>query len=147
MNGNIGNMGDTGDMGSMIAKMLEDPEALGKVMSLAGTLSSSGLLSGLSFGESDVNKNETEKKTFEESGNASVENSEQEGRKTNQNKFVEESVTKNHTASHRKVKSSDRIRLLEAMRPFLSDEKRDKLDVVIKILGLADAAGGLYRGK
>jgi len=33
------------------------------------------------------------------------------------------------------------------MRPFLSDEKRDKLDVVIKILGLADAAGGLYRGK
>jgi len=47
MNGNIGNMGDTGDMGSMIAKMLEDPEALGKVMSLAGTLSSSGLISGL----------------------------------------------------------------------------------------------------
>jgi hypothetical protein len=30
------------------------------------------------------------------------------------------------------------------MRPFLTEEKRDKLDVVIKIIGLADAAGGLY---
>ena len=54
---------------------------------------------------------------------------------------------KNHTYTSRRVKACDRIRLLEAMRPFLSDEKRDKLDVVIKIIGLADAAGGLYKGK
>lgn len=143
MNGNIGNMGD---MGSMIAKMLEDPEALGKVMSLAGTLSSSGLLGGLSLGDNAQESSAPEQKSFQETSNTVNENNKYEVKKVPPNLTVENLPKnhENHGHSYRKIKSSDRIRLLEAMRPFLADEKRDKLDVVIKIIGLADAAGGLY---
>ena len=147
MNGNIGNMGD---MGSMIAKMLEDPEALGKVMSLAGTLSSSGLFGGLSTGDNVESRSEPKAQAFQETNNSVNDSSNKyEVKKTTQNP-LEANLPKNrenhenHGHSYRKIKSSDRIRLLEAMRPFLADEKRDKLDVVIKIIGLADAAGGLY---
>jgi hypothetical protein len=146
MNGNIGNMGD---MGSMIAKMLEDPEALGRVMSLAGTLSSSGLLGGLSLGDNAQEGSAPEQKSFQETNSNVNDSSKYEVKKTAPNLF-ESNTQKNHENhenhghSPRRIKSSDRIRLLEAMRPFLTEEKRDKLDVVIKIIGLADAAGGLY---
>ena len=146
MNGNISKMGD---MGSVIAKMLEDPEALGKVMSLAGTLSSSGLLGGLGIGDNSESRSEPKQQAFQETNNTAHDGSKYEVKKTTQNP-LESSLPKNHENhenhghSYRKIKSCDRIRLLEAMRPFLSDEKRDKLDVVIKIIGLADAAGGLY---
>ncbi len=153
MNGNIGNMGD---MGSMIAKMLEDPEALGKVMSIAGTLSSSGILNGLSMGENTADKEISDKEALRDTHNAEGDNIRSEVKEAhsentektyhNQNQISESSL-KRQSPSYRKVKSGDRIRLLEAMRPFLSDEKRDKLDVVIKIIGLADAAGGLYGRK
>ena len=139
-----------GDMGSVIAKMLEDPEALGKVMSLAGTLSSSGLLGGLGIGDNSESRSEPKQQAFQETSNSVNESSNKyEVKKTAQNP-LESSLPKNHENhenhghSYRKIKSCDRIRLLEAMRPFLSDDKRDKLDVVIKIIGLADAAGGLY---
>ena len=143
MNGNIGNMGD---MGSMIAKMLEDPEALGKVMSLAGTLSSSGLLSGLGMGDNAQESVAAEQKSFQETSNTASDSSKYEVKKAPPSQTVGNlpKSHENHGHSYRKIKSSDRIRLLEAMRPFLSDDKRDKLDVVIKIIGLADAAGGLY---
>ena len=153
MNGNIGNMGD---MGSMIAKMLEDPEALEKVMSIAGTLSSSGILNGISTGENNANKEIPDREDLRYTHNAEGENIRSEAKEDplvntektyySQSK-TSESPLKKQISSYRKIKSCDRIRLLEAMRPFLSDEKRDKLDVVIKIIGLADAAGGLYKGK
>ena len=149
MNGNISNMGD---MGSVIAKMLEDPEALGKVMSLAGTLSSSGLLGGLGIGDNSDNSSEPKQQAFQETGNTVNEGSKYEIKNTASDpigsnipkKHENHENHENHGHSYRKIKSCDRIRLLEAMRPFLSDEKRDKLDIVIKIIGLADAAGGLY---
>ncbi len=147
MNGNISNMGD---MGSVIAKMLEDPEALGKVMSLAGTLSSSGLLGGLGIGDNSDNSSEPKQQAFQETSNTVNESSNKYEVKNTASNPLESNIPKNrenhenHGHSYRKIKSCDRIRLLEAMRPFLSDEKRDKLDVVIKIIGLADAAGGLY---
>ena len=143
MNGNIGNMGD---MGSMIAKMLEDPEALGKVMSIAGTLSSSGILNGLSLGENSEKESSGEETANDSREENAVSTYQTQGQgQTNEGVPPKQSLPQ--SSPRRKVKSCDRIRLLEAMRPFLSDDKRDKLDVVIKIIGLADAAGGLYRGK
>lgn len=150
MNGNIGNMGD---MGSMIAKMLEDPEALGKVMSIAGTLSSSGILNGLSLGAVSGDKEVSDDAESAQSNTHQALPSYEEkqapclNNERSDRDHIDDKGIKNHTHTARRVKACDRIRLLEAMRPFLSDEKRDKLDVVIKIIGLADAAGGLYKGK
>ncbi len=147
MNGNIGNMGD---MGSMLSKLLEDPESLGKVMSIASTLSASGALNGISFGSSGEKDGHESRKTLqnEERSQETLrrEPSQNDGREKQNypdTKYAENSGRK-HTSSGNKIKSCDRIRLLEAMRPFLSEDKRDKLEVVIKILGLADAAGGLH---
>lgn len=131
MNSNIGNMGD---MGSMLSKLLEDPESLGKVMNIASTLSSSGVLNGISLGGSDKAENTEAREIKSES--VSKQNMPEMRREESFNERRE-----------RRIRPCDRIRLLEAMRPFLSDDKRDKLEVVIKIIGLADAAGGLYSVK
>ena len=150
MNGNISSMGD---MGSMIAKMLEDPEALGKVMSIAGTLSSSGILNGLSLGDVSGDKEvPDDAESVQGSAQQALPPYEEKqaphlNNERSDRDHTDDKNIKNHTHTSRRVKACDRIRLLEAMRPFLSDEKRDKLDVVIKIIGLADAAGGLYKGK
>lgn len=168
MNESIGNIGD---MGGMIAKLLEDPESLSRVMSIAGTLSSSGLLNGLSLGEKSGQNTE---QSFEETSaqsnrsysaqenekpsNMMHEKTREESIKTyspqrreDKNESQNENSQKKQTCTqrpvYRKVRTCDRIRLLEAMRPFLSEEKCDKLNVVIKIIGLADAAGGLYTRK
>lgn len=159
MNGDVGNISGI-DMGGAIAKLLEDPEALGKVMSIAGTLSSSGILSGLSLGNSTPYENSGEPSLSEVGSDIEIP-SDENGEKTysggdtdrseksgdgqnnmgHVNTFREE---RDFGKRRNQIKTCDRIRLLEAMRPFLSDEKRGKLDVVIKIMGLADAAGGLY---
>ena len=75
MNGNIGNIGNMGDMGSVIAKMLEDPEALGKVMSLAGKLSSAGLLGGFGLGDNGESRAEPEVQAFRETPQNTVKDS------------------------------------------------------------------------
>lgn len=128
MNQNIGN---TGDMSEMLAKMLSDPEALGKVMNIASTLSASGAFSGISLG-GDTSREEKPRV------------SDNEIKQTVAPTYDKE---EKHIPHRPQIRQCDRIRLLEAMRPFLGEDKRDKLDVVIKILGLAEAAGGLYSFK
>ncbi len=147
MNENIGNMGD---MGSMLSKLLEDPESLGKVMSIASTLSSSGALNGISLGNvGEKNGHEAQEtlqnteRTKEALHREPMQNDGRE-KQTYPDAKYDENSNRKRTSSGRKIRSCDRIRLLEAMRPFISDDKRDKLEVVIKILGLADAAGGLH---
>ncbi len=134
MNANIEN---SGDMGAAIAKMLEDPESLGRIMSLAGTLSSSGILSGL--GQSDS--------AFENKGENQEENRNFTPKESEKSEKTRSYEREGDTRKPQRVRTCDRIRLLEAMRPFLSDARRDKLELVIKIIGLADVAGGLYGRK
>ncbi len=144
MNGNIGNMGD---MGSVLSKLLEDPESLGKVMNIASALSSSGALSGLSLGNAGLNSINNDDGSFqnEESNKRAITGDHMQTDERTKQTYQEmkHDGNSNRKQGH-KIRSCDRIRLLEAMRPFLSEDKRDKLEVVIKILGLADAAGGLY---
>ncbi|MBE6618361.1 MAG: hypothetical protein E7626_01090 [Ruminococcaceae bacterium] len=127
MNANIPN---TPDIGEMITKMLSDPESLGKVMNMVGALSASGAFSG---NTPEAPKIHEEAPREERSDTHAV-----------------HAPIKGHEAHHRerpRVNQCDRIRLLEAMRPFLGEDKRAKLDMVIKLLGLAEAAGGLYSFK
>lgn len=114
----------SGDMGEAVARMLEDPETLGKIMNIAGALGGTLPTLGSQKKSEPVNDEKHEKDDHYRSEVAAS--------------------GENMSGRHERVKTCDRIRLLEAMRPFLSCEKRDKLDVVIKIIGLADAAGGLY---
>ena len=59
--------------------------------------------------------------------------------------LCEKMLACSYSGALRMVKCANQndVLLLEAMRPFLGDEKRAKLDTVIKLLGLAEAAGGL----
>ena len=118
------NISGSGDLSEMITKMLGDPENLSKVMSMVGALSASGATVGLPPASEGEKKEETPPPKKESVPCGSAE---------------KEKVCH----SRPKINQCDRIRLLEAMRPFLSDEKRVKLDTVIKLLGLAEAAGGL----
>ena len=117
------NVSGSGDISEIITKMLGDPENLSKVMSMVGALSASGMTVGL--------PPEKEKIHVEENLPPKKESEPRGGEK--------EKIC----SSRPKINQCDRIRLLEAMRPFLGDEKRAKLDTVIKLLGLAEAAGGL----
>lgn len=125
---------NTGDVGEMIAKMLSDPESLGKVMNMVSALSASGGAFGDTVKEDTVPP-KTEDTYQRDEPHSSLEAS--------------ASARKSEKICHDRPKISqcDRIRLLEAMRPFLGEDKRAKLDMVIKLLGLAEAAGGFYSFK
>ena len=124
------NVVGSGDIGEILTKMLSDPESLGKVMNMVGALSASGALGGLSH--------ETPK-----NGDVPPKTEEVSHSREKETAFVPPKKQEIPCKERPKINQCDRIRLLEAMRPFLSDEKRVKLDTVIKLLGLAEAAGGL----
>lgn len=134
MNSSIAN---TPDIGEMITKMLSDPESLGKVMNMVSALSASGSLGGVS---PEVPKEEKSPPKHE---------SAPRDRETYDSHEAHASIKMQETPcrDRPKINQCDRIRLLEAMRPFLGEDKRVKLDMVIKLLGLAEAAGGLYSFK
>ena len=136
MNGNIGNIGD---MGAVLSRLMEDPESLGKVMNIASALSASGALGGMSPGNTSGAREPVSSDADGSDVGLQASVSASRG-------MSEANGTGRHTNTKR-IRQCDRIRLLEAMRPFVSDDKRDKLEVVIKILGLADAAGDLYGNK
>lgn len=53
-------------------------------------------------------------------------------------------------SSHRHnshVGHAERIRLLQSLRPFLPDDKQEKIDFVVKLLGLLEAAERMGLGK
>ncbi len=149
MNGNL-------DLG-FLRTLTENPEFMQKAISMASALSSSGIFSQAFEGssqKSDARQERVDKGafSFSESDTPSPSGSGNLGDvlsllsgaaggsqpKAQQNQSEAKESGENKKADHK-----DRIRLLEAMRPFVPPERRDKLDFIIKLLGLMQIANQL----
>jgi hypothetical protein len=114
-------------MSEMVKKISENPEMLQKALGMASALASSGALNGLLSGTS---KQETSVPPLQPPPLTSD--------------VPPEIPEKSSTG---KPSSKDRIALLEAVRPFISAERRGNLDLLIRLISFLDLAESMGLGK
>ena len=116
-------------LGDKLNQILSDPDSMARLMQTANALAGTGLLDslgGLMGGsspshEADVPKETAEKATENEPAEERKERREQ---KPKQN----QTYSKKHAA------------LLSALKPYLGNERRDRIDRMLKLLQLAELA-------
>ena len=115
-----------GGMGDLLKKLTENPEMLSKAMSMASALASSGALSG--FTNSNTQDNTPKKECDREPPPPPKAECPPPGTKCK---------------PEERDRYRERIALLEAMRPFISAEKKDRLELLIRLLGVMELADGM----
>ena len=105
-----------GDLGAVISALSRNPEALSALGSIMGSL--------------NKKPPSPEKGSFDSSGILSL----LSGGRTEER--AAESVSKNPFGSKEDIKN--RIALLNAVKPFLSNERREKLELIVKLLKLSE---------
>ncbi len=131
-------MAETPDLSGIINKLTEDPETLGKVMNLASSL--------MGNMQADVPASNETKTPL-------LERDRQNPAESQMLAFDPAMMTSllggvgAVTASDKKespIKTGDsRTALLMALKPYMSPERAEKIDMMIKAMKLADIAGGL----
>lgn len=157
--------------GDLLAGLAANPELLKNAMQMASALASSGMLNGLlggsgggeapsaspkntpptgsgqtSGGIADLlaglmgQSNSTASPSDRQTGGGSTAQSKQERESDHQGQELRRPPAPSH---------NDRIHLLQSICPFLSEEKREKVQFLIKLLGLLSAAEqmGIGSGK
>jgi len=107
------------DISSVLSGMLSNPEMLSRAMEMAKGLADSGVLSSLSASFGDKSDGD------ERDGSAAPAKARADGRAEN---------------------SSDRIALLRAIKPFVNEDKCEKIELVIKLIGAFEMLRGIGKG-
>lgn len=151
-------------MGDLLKKVMENPELLSGAMSMASALASSGALNGL-LGKKTEGRREVEEAPISPTppvglpglsdlmnaltGGTPPKASDPQSERTDPSEQGETPAASPPTridGSHR-VGHRERIALLEAMRPFISHEKKDRLELLIRLLGVMEIAEGMGLGR
>ena len=119
------------DISSLLSGVLKDPEMLSKIMGVAANLSSSGIFSELK-NESIPTESEPRSENTVSQANASGASVFSDP-KRNESSF--------------KDSAEKRRALLYALKPFLGEKRRDKIDFILKVLALLDAADSFNKPK
>ena len=158
-------------MGDLLKKVMENPELLSGAMSMASALASSGALNGLLGRRPGEERKDPDPDPPrpEQSGSAvggqpgmpdpamlsglsslmSALGGGNPSAKSPQDPPNPSTPPKPPSApqsEHRRVGHRERIALLEAMRPFISPEKKDRLELLIRLLGVMEIAEGMGLG-
>lgn len=145
-------------MGDLLKKVMENPELLSGAMRMASALASSGALNGLlgknpgeeSPAPSDQPPRERPdpqgaQPTDMLSGLSGLMSALGGGNRSEPSQptppLPDSPRRSPNRAGHR-----ERIALLEAMRPFISPEKKDRLELLIRLLGVMEIAEGMGIG-
>lgn len=162
---------DARPLGDLLSNLMEHPEMLQKAMGIASSLASSGILNGLMNTPADSGQSAA---SNEARGNApsgspdlsSIGNllaglmgsDSKPSDRAEPHRLPNESDRQNerpndraeHCPERRRsshIGHNERIRLLQSLRPFLPCDKQEKIDFVIKLLGLLEAAEQMGLGK
>lgn len=130
----------------MISSVMNDPEQMKKVMDMAGSIMGSGALSGLGGGEGAAAPNSPPSAESAPplggGGGFDLGNILSGlGKLPGGLAGAASSFLKNSTNS-----SDDKTQLLEAMKPWLSEKRRSKLDGAMKIAKVMKNAGSAFFG-
>ena len=124
------------DFSSVLQKLLEDPDMLTRAMETAGKLKDSGLLDGLLPSDG---KTETPRDTEAPASSA------QGAYARRESAYIEDKSGKdrlpvpgNAASDEEARKAKQRKELLSAVRPFMSRERQERIDGILKILQLLE---------
>lgn len=126
------------DMSTLISGMLSDPEMLSRAMNIAKGLASSGVLSSLlSQGDKGSGKGECHDNPSE-----SASCSDEKGAllRSGCGGSAGDGLDK---GERRKPGNAERTALLHALKPYVSEDKREKIELIIKLMSVLDAAHGI----
>ena len=119
------------DLGDIVNKLIENPETLKKLMSVAGNLFANDADSSA--------KNDGHREYYDHHGHRDT-NECRDCDRFNAEKNCDDSRRDNdcekHEHRHRKNDAEDLIRLLIALKPYVSEDRCSKIDSVVKILKL-----------
>lgn len=116
-------------LGDKLNQILSDPDSMARLMQTANALAGTGLLDGLGGlmgGGSPSHETETSKETAAKSTENDPAGESKEHR--------EQKPKQNHTYSKKHAT------LLSALKPYLGNERRDRIDRMLKLLQLAELA-------
>lgn len=149
----------------LLSGIMEHPEMLQKAMSIASSLASSGILNDLMKTPAEENPSDSTHRPDASSGSTSSPSindllsgmlekdrrPSEDSRQPPQHMPEREEKTAPHTPSPHpnppRVGHTERIRLLQSLRPFLPSDQQEKIDFIIKLLGLLEAAERMGLGK
>ena len=139
------------DISGAISKLLEDPQALQRAMAIAESLKSSGILDGImASGGPAEEKSPKEEKISDSKTPVTLPQPfsdayEQEGAAYNEINSREEQTLSGQISLPQKgqKEAEQRRQLLLALRPYMSRERQERIDHVLKIMRLLDLAGQL----
>ena len=161
-------------MGDLLKKVMENPELLSGAMNMATALASSGMLNGLfsknpgatpgspapenpsgdtvrtqenpsGAGQAGMPLNGLSGLSglFNALGGGPTPAAETQSKPQGETAALTPSPSNStHRAGHK-----ERIALLEAMRPFISPEKKDRLELLIRLLGVMEIVEGMGLGR
>ena len=116
-----------GDVMNMLSSVMQDPKAMEKAISMARTLSSSGILDG--FGAPEQQSEEPKANL----AGSAVDTKED---------ILPSGAPSGNEGS--KVSMNQRVALLLAIRPYLAKDKAEKLDrvvAILKVMGTLESSG------
>lgn len=119
------------DLGDIVNKLTENPETLKKLMSVAGNLFANDTDSSAKNGGCSEYYGHNEHRDTNECRDCDRFNAEKHCDDSRRDNDCEK-----HEHRHRKNDAEDLIRLLIALKPYVSEERCSKIDGVIKILKL-----------
>lgn len=140
----------TPDLSGVLGKLLENPEALKSAMAIASNLKKSGFLDGLTASESGTGEKNNEKSGSE--GQMvdrqlppvlSGEYRNNENAYTEQKDAGDRFSKRSSDGGRRQSESAHRKQLLMALRPYMSRERQERIDMILKILRLLELADQL----
>lgn len=158
-------------LGNLLNGLMENPEMLQQAMRIAGSLASSGMLNDLMKPTDAHSQPASDSASAPASAQSSSaansppdmaalgnllaglgghSGSEQAQSKSESPQTPPRDEAHPRQSSHpseHHVGHSERIALLRSLRPFLPSDKQEKIDFVIKLLGLLDAAERMGLGK
>lgn len=154
-------------LGNILNSLMENPEMLQKAMNIASSLASSGVLDDLMKTPTEGGRPSSSANSYAPPQNASPDLSsvgnllaglmndrskpsehDAQRDKPREHDVQPPSEHSEHPSQHAPhVGHTERIRLLQSLRPFLPCDKQEKLDFVIKLLGLLEAAERMGLGK
>ncbi len=129
---------ENNDISGALSKMLEDPEALAKAMSIAKSLMGN---------MPDAVSPDTVQSNGSENSAVNV------SAQTNEEKISADSSAGPSIAAIAQVlganggKGDPRCALLYALKPYMGHGRAEKIDTLVNMLRLADLAGGMLGGK
>ncbi len=128
------------DISASISKLLEDPEAMKKILSIAGTLMKNSSDFENTGTVSEKEKSSSETVSSQKADEADIERDPPMPDLSALPKLL------GSLGGTQKSASDPSCALLYALKPYMAHGRADRIDSLIRVLKLSELAGGLFQG-